>query len=87
MMLRSDERVDEILKNFDKLPDSAVVPTAVAAAHDHVSEWTVRRRYPLIRLSEGRYGVRVSYLRNRNTFEIVGAAANRVVDKLSRGQS
>jgi hypothetical protein len=58
-------RISEILKNFDNYPDSAVVPTAVAAQHDQVSEWTVRRRYPLIRLSPGRYGVRVGYLRGR----------------------
>jgi len=57
--------VEDIPKKFDELPNSAVVPTTVAAKHDHVSEWTVRRRYPLIKLSEGRYGVRVSYLRTR----------------------
>jgi hypothetical protein len=42
-----------------------VVPTAVAAKHDHVSERTVRRNYPLIKLSERRYGVSVGYLRHR----------------------
>jgi len=41
---------EKILRDFDKLPDSAVVPTKVAALHDHVSERTVRRNYPLIRL-------------------------------------
>jgi hypothetical protein len=56
---------DDILKQFDKLPNSAVVPTAVAAKHDHVSERTVRRNYPLIKLSERRYGVSVGYLRHR----------------------
>jgi hypothetical protein len=56
---------EQILKDFDKLPDSAVVPTSVAAKHDHVSERTVRRNYPLIRLTERRYGVTVGYLRHR----------------------
>jgi hypothetical protein len=56
---------EEILKQFADLPDSAVVPTSVAAKHDHVSERTVRRRYPLIQLSERRYGVAVGYLRHR----------------------
>ena len=56
---------DDILKNLDKLPDSAVVPVAVAAMHDSISENTVRRNYPLIRLSEGRQGVSVGYLRHR----------------------
>lgn len=58
--------LDDILKRIPDLPDSAVVPTAVAAAHDNVSERTVRRRYPLIKLSERRYGVRVGYLRHRD---------------------
>jgi hypothetical protein len=44
--------LDDILKRFADLPDSAVVPTAVAAMHDNVSERTVRRNYPLIELSE-----------------------------------
>jgi hypothetical protein len=52
---------DNILKQFADLPDSAVVPTAVAAKHDHISERTVRRTYPLIKLSERRYGVSVGY--------------------------
>ena len=56
---------EKILKDFDKLPDSAVVPTKVAAQHDHVSERTVRRNYPLIRLTQRRYGVTVGYLRHR----------------------
>jgi hypothetical protein len=58
--------LDDILKRFSDLPDSAVVPTAVAAMHDHVSERTVRRNYPLIKLSDRRYGVSVGYLRHRN---------------------
>jgi hypothetical protein len=57
--------LDDILKRFADLPDSAVVPTAVAAMHDNVSERTVRRNYPLIKLSERRFGVTVGYLRHR----------------------
>ena len=57
--------LDDILKRFPDLPDSAVVPTAVAAMHDNVSERTVRRNYPLIKLSERRFGVSVGYLRHR----------------------
>jgi hypothetical protein len=55
----------EILKEIADLPDSAVVPVSVAAKHDHVSERTVRRRYPLVQLTERRYGVSVGYLRHR----------------------
>ena len=59
--------IDEILKRIadPSYPDSAVVPTAVAARHDNVSERTVKRRYPLIQLSERRFGVTVGYLRHR----------------------
>jgi len=65
--------LDEILKRFSDLPDSAVVPPAVAAKHDNVSERTVRRTYPLIKLSERRLGVRVGYLRHRS--ELTPSAA------------
>jgi hypothetical protein len=58
---------EDILKRFADLPDSAVVSTAVAAKHDNVSERTVRRSYPLIKLSCRRYGVNVGYLRHRGT--------------------
>ena len=56
---------EDILKRFADLPDSAVVSTAVAWKHDNVSERTVRRNYPLIKLSERRHGVSVGYLRHR----------------------
>lgn len=68
-------RIDEILKRLPNLPDSAVVPTAVAAAHDNVSDRTVRRTYPLIKLSPGRYGVRVGYLRHRGELTASPTAA------------
>jgi hypothetical protein len=59
------DRVLEILKQIPDLPGTAMVPVAVAAAHDHVSSRTVRRRYELIQLSPGRMGVRVEFLRTR----------------------
>jgi hypothetical protein len=55
----------ERLKAIASLPDSAVVSVATAALHDGVGEKTVRRNYPLIKISERRYGVSVGYLRNR----------------------
>jgi hypothetical protein len=61
-MLSPEER----LKLIPNLPDSAVVAVAVAALHDDVSEKTIRRSYPLIKISERRYGVRVGYLRSRS---------------------
>jgi hypothetical protein len=60
-MLSPEER----LKLIPNLPDSAVVSVAVAALHDDVSEKTVRRSYPLIKISERRRGVLVGYLRHR----------------------
>jgi hypothetical protein len=61
----SPAQIEEILGRIHKLPDTAIVPVPVAAEHDHVSIRTVRRRYPLVKLSPGRDGVRVGYLRNR----------------------
>lgn len=57
--------IDEILQRIPNLPNTAVVPVAVAAKHDSVSERTVRRCYPLVKLSPNRSGVTVGYLRNR----------------------
>ena len=56
---------EERLKQFDNLPDSALVSVDVAALHDGVSTRTVRRTYPLVALSDRRKGVRVGYLRHR----------------------
>ena len=55
----------ERLKLIHTLPDSAYVSVAVAALHDGVGEKTIRRNYPLIKISERRYGVSVGYLRHR----------------------
>jgi hypothetical protein len=51
-------RYVDLLKNFDSLPPTAVVPIPVAAAYRGVSEKTVRRDFPLVHTSEGRRGVR-----------------------------
>lgn len=59
----SPERINEILGRLPSLPDTAIVPVPVSAAHDHVSERTVRRTYPLVNLSPARVGVNLGYLR------------------------
>ena len=56
---------EERLKLIHTLPDSAYVSVAVAALHDGVGEKTIRRNYPLIKISERRCGVSVGYLRHR----------------------
>ena len=61
----STDDTAEILKDFDKLPDSAFVPTEVAAKHDGVSARNVRRTYPRVKLSPNRYGINVGWLRSR----------------------
>jgi hypothetical protein len=63
----SPERIAEILSRLSSLPDSAIVPVPVAAAHDHVSELTVRRRYELVNLSPARVGVPLGYLRRKKS--------------------
>lgn len=62
----SPTEIDEILQRIPKLPDSAIVPVAVASKHDNVCERTVRRSYPLVKLAPNRIGVRVGYLRHRS---------------------
>jgi hypothetical protein len=61
----STDEVAAILRSFKDLPDSAFVPTSVAAKHDNVSPRTVRRTYPLVELSPNRKGVNVGWLRSR----------------------
>jgi hypothetical protein len=46
----------ELLKNFDSLPLTAIVPIPVAAAWRGISEKTIRRNFPLIATSERRRG-------------------------------
>jgi hypothetical protein len=51
------------VKEFDSLPDDAVVPRRVTAAVLHISERTVRRSVPTVRLSARRCGNRVGDIR------------------------
>lgn len=46
-----------LLEIFEHLPPTAVLPVAVAAAHQGVSEKTIRRNYTLIPVSDRRKGV------------------------------
>jgi hypothetical protein len=57
-MSNLNPRYIELLKNFDSLPPTAIVPIPVAAAWRGISEKTVRRNFPLIVTSEQRRGVR-----------------------------
>jgi hypothetical protein len=55
----------ELVKNFDALPDDAVVPSKVTDILLNISEWT-RRRHPSLRriqLSPRRFGHRVGDIR------------------------
>jgi len=58
-----NNNIAEILKHFDSLPDDAVVTTKVASIVHSVSDRTVRREYPCVKLSPNRKGVRVGWLR------------------------
>jgi hypothetical protein len=64
----SPAAIEKVLDKISKLADSSVVPVPVAAKHDNVSERTIWRNYPITRLSPGRSGVRVGYLRNRKKY-------------------
>jgi hypothetical protein len=62
-MTTPDKAIAEVLRQFDSLPDDAVVPARVAAAIHGVSTRTVRRRYPAVQLTLNRNGYRVGTLR------------------------
>ena len=47
-----------LLEFFEDLPNSAVLPVAVAAAVKGVSDKTIRRTYKLVPVSDRRVGVR-----------------------------
>ena len=55
----------QILKNLPFLPDTAVIPVPVVSVHDGTSRRTVKRTYPLVKISEHREGVLLGYLRRR----------------------
>jgi hypothetical protein len=44
----------QILKNIPIMPDTAAIPVPVAALHEGVSRRTIKRTYPLVKLSEHR---------------------------------
>jgi hypothetical protein len=56
----------DLIENFDKLPDDAVVQTRIGSLVLGLSEWTVRRQYSdqLIHLSARRRGLRVGFIRS-----------------------
>jgi hypothetical protein len=54
-----------LLSRLDALPDTALVPIPVVAELDSVSRDTVKRRYPVVRISKRIAGVPMSFLRNR----------------------
>ena len=61
----------QILKHISILPDTAAIPVPVAALHEGVSRRTIKRTYPLVKLSEHREGVLLGYLRRKR--EVVTA--------------
>ena len=61
----------QILESIPLLPDTAAIPLPVAALHEGVSRKTIKRNYPLVKLSEHREGVLLGYLRRKR--EIVAA--------------
>jgi hypothetical protein len=69
----------ELLKNFDSLPDSAVLPIPVVAAHQGLSEKTVRRIYQLENVSDHRKGVRKGNLGQRRELRRRGRPRKAVV--------
>jgi hypothetical protein len=61
---KAPEFIADILRQFDSLSDDAVIPVGAAAALHNLSDKTILRSYPTVRLSAGRIGVRVGDLRN-----------------------
>ena len=55
----------ELIQNFDKLPDDAVVPLKVSQLLRGTSEWTDRRQPKLrrVQISANRFGHRVGDIR------------------------
>jgi hypothetical protein len=61
--MKLSERYAHLLENFDKLPDDAVIPTAVTAALLSVNPKTIVSHFESVQISPGRTGQRVGYLR------------------------
>jgi hypothetical protein len=68
---RLSQHYQQILKNIPLMPDTAAIPVPVAALHEGVSRRTIKRTYPLVKLSEHREGVLLGYLRRKR--EVVTA--------------
>lgn len=58
-----DGLIDEIIRDFDRLPDDAVIPTAATERLLNISKKTVRRHFTMVRISLGRVGQRVGEVR------------------------
>jgi hypothetical protein len=58
-----EAKLHPTIKAFDNLPDDAVVPRDVTAAVLNISERTVRRSVPTVKLSARRRGNRVGVIR------------------------
>jgi hypothetical protein len=56
----------DLFSRLDSLPDVSVVPIPAVAIIDTVSESTVKRYYPVVRISERISGVPLGYLRRRS---------------------
>jgi hypothetical protein len=54
--MKLSERYSHLIENFDKLPDDAVIPTAVTAALLCVNPKTVVSHYESVQISPGRTG-------------------------------
>jgi len=65
-MATRNKHYQQILKTLDSLPNSAKVPVPVAALHEGVSPKTIKRTYPLVKISAARWGVSLGYLRRKN---------------------
>jgi hypothetical protein len=54
-----------LIGRLDTLPDIALIPIPVVAELDKVSEDTVKRNYPTVRISKRISGVQLGFLRHR----------------------
>jgi hypothetical protein len=52
-----------IIKSIPYLLGTAKIPLPIVAMHDGISEQTVRKNYPLVRISAKRQAVPLDYLR------------------------
>jgi hypothetical protein len=67
---RGDLRDLRLLKLYEYLPLTAVLPVSVAAVIKGVSEKTIRRNYATVPVSDGRVGVQKKLLEADRTAEV-----------------